>query len=253
MELTRGLRVLSFTMLALLLTACASKPAPSTKRAATRDFSAQKWLEARWIMEVLTSAEAGSRRLHVARWTKPVVVVANNGNETQLAALQQVIGQINAALDGAHPLTLAARGTDLGRSANVRVQFAPQKDWPALGKKWGMPVPLPDGGLDGLQFVSWNEKIEIEAGVVVIGDGLKGDLLQHTLLEELYQTMGIRNDSGFFPDSIVYESDGDTGGRTLLSERDKKLIRFLYQHVPPGTRPDGLAKIIDEHWVYGVK
>lgn len=239
---------------ALLLTACASRRDASTRPETARGFSAQKWLEARWIMEVLTSAESGDRRLHVARWNQPVVVVANNGSESQRLALQQAINQLHAALAGAHSLTLAEPGTDLARSANIQVEFAPQKDWPALGEKWGLPISLSAAsGMDGMQFVRWNGRIEIEAGIIVIGDGLTGDLLQHTLLEELFQTMGIRNDSGFYPDSIVYESGTDSGGQTRLSQRDQQLIRFLYRHVPPGTRPDGLARIIDEHWVYEVK
>lgn len=92
--------------------------------------------------------------------------------------------------------------------------------------------------------------MEIEAGYVLVDDKLTNDTLRHTTLEELYQTFGVRNDSGFFPDSIVYESGKDTGGLTQLSERDKKLLRFLYQYVPTGTRPDALAKLIDQHWVY---
>lgn len=238
-----------WTASAMLLGGCATEQ-PS----AAGKFSTEKWLEARWVMEVLTTAEAGSRRLQVARWNQPVIVVAaNGGSDKQRQALQRAIDEVNAILNEFPRLTLATNGTALAATAQVQVEFAMQKDWPALGKKWKLPVPLPDGGQDGLQFIRWNERSEINAGVIAIGGGLTDDLLQHTLLEELYQTMGIRNDSGFFPDSIVYESGDDTGGLTQLSERDKKLIRFLYQHVPPGTRPDGLARIIDEHWVYGVK
>ncbi|MCD6049636.1 MAG: hypothetical protein K0Q55_1039 [Verrucomicrobia bacterium] len=234
----------------LFLTACASKPPTAT---VPHDFSAQKWLEARWIMEVLTLGESGDRRLNVARWTKPVVMVANNGTEAQLSAVQQAFEEVRTALDGVHPFTLVTNGTHLAKTAPLRVYFAPLKEWPTMGKSWGLPAPLPDKGLDGVHFVRWNENVEIEAGIIVIADELDPKKLQHTMLEELYQAMGIRNDSGFFRDSIVYESGGDTGGQLHLSERDKKLIRFLYQHVPPGTLPGELARLIDEHWVYGAK
>lgn len=231
--------------LLLLLSACASRPA-----ALVRDFSTRKWLEARWIMEVLSSAEGGSRKLLVARWTKPVVVVAQNGTDVQRRVLGQAIAEISDALNGAHSISLATNGTDLARTAQIHVYFAPQKDWPALGRQWGIPMALPENGLDGVHFVRWNAKAELESSIIIIGAGLTGEMLQHTMLEELFQAMGIRNDSAFFPDSIVYESGDDTGGLTRLSERDKKLIRFLYQHVPTDTRPAALAGLIDEHWQF---
>jgi len=216
-------------------------------------FSAQKWLETRWIMEVISSAEMGDTKLQVIRWTRPVVIVAENGSPEQMKALEQAVAEIRLVLDGAHTVTLAAKGTDQAKTASVHVRFAANGDWESLAKGWGLNIGRPPSGMDGAQFIRWNGRMEIEAGYVLIGEKLTGDLLRHTVLEELYQTLGVRNDSGFFPDSIVYESGGDTGGLNRLSERDKKLLRFLYQHVPTGTRPDALARLIDKHWVYGVK
>lgn len=225
---------------------CASKTGSSA-------FSAQKWLEARWIMEVCTKAEMGDSKLQVVRWTRPVVIVAENGSPEQLEALEQAVAEIRLALAGVHDVTLATNGTDLAKTASIKLKFSAGESWGEASKAWGLNIGKTAANMNGVQFIRWNGRVEIEAGYVLIGDKLTGDLLRHTVLEELYQTFGIRNDSGFFPDSIVYESGGDTGGLTRLGERDKKLLRFLYQHVPTGTRPDALAKLIDEHWVYGVK
>jgi hypothetical protein len=225
---------------------CASKTGSSA-------FSTQKWLEARWIMEVSTLAKVGDSKLQVVRWTRPVVIEAENGSPEQMEALEQAVAEIRLALEGVHTITLAAKGTDLAKTASMHVRFAESSDWETAAKGWGLNIGRQPSGLDGAQFIRWNSRMEIEEGYMLIGNKLTPDELRHTTLEKLYQTFGVRNDSGFFPDSIVYESGGDTGGLTRLSERDKKLLRFLYEHVPTGTRPDVLARLIDAHWVYGVK
>jgi hypothetical protein len=236
----KPLRVLAGAALALLLLpSCATR----------RETTAQKWLEARWIMEVLNSGEAGDRRLQVVRWTKPPSLVLHECTTPQREAVERAVGQITEAFQGRLALSFATNSAVPMAQGQIHVHFAPVEQWPDLSKKWHLP-PLP-GGQDGVFFVHWNDQFEIDAAVVLIREGLSPERLEHTALEELYQSFGPRNDSPFFPESVVYESGDDTGGQRYLSERDKTLLRFLYDHVPPGTRPDALAPLIDAHWPYG--
>jgi hypothetical protein len=97
----------------------------------------------------------------------------------------------------------------------------------------------------------WNSDYEIEkATVLIASDKLSGRRLQHFVLEELTQSLGLAGDSNRFEDSVFFENSPEKkyGSAVEFSTLDRQLIRFLYEHVPAGTPPVELGVLLERHW-----
>ena len=131
--------------------------------------------------------------------------------------------------------------------ASMKVYFVSLNEFPALAKKYGFPVT------NNLGFfgVEWNHRYEIQSAVIMIAhDKLRGKRLHHMTLEEITQSLGLAGDSTRFEDSVFYEDQAKQhyGTATRLSELDKKTLRFLYQHVEPGSLPIEVGVQMGRHW-----
>ena len=89
---------------------------------------------------------------------------------------------------------------------------------------------------NGFVWVSWNtqKKSINRATVLVAVDRIRGDLLQHVLLEEMTQALGPLGDTGTTPDSVMYESGQAHGDALKLGDWDRRMLRLLYGHLKPG-------------------
>ena len=85
--------------------------------------------------------------------------------------------------------------------------------------------------------------------VILIQDCWAADdpFMQHLLLEEMTQSLGLMNDSPRFPESVVYETPTSSGSTTTLGDLDTRTIALLYS-LRPGARKCRVKRAIRQEW-----
>ncbi len=200
----------------------------------------------RFVGEVLIGTEFGAKRDQVCKkWINGPRLSTFGPESHHPAIVSNVIQQINECL----PMDrrIANIGPNI-ESANLKLYFVPLAEFEQIAKKHNFAY-VPQN--HGFFSINWNDKYEIVNAVVLIAnDKLRDRKLSHYVIEELTQVMGLPGDSSRFKDSVFYEesSKGDYGTATRLSSMDKKLIRFLYQHVDPGMHPVELGILMTKKW-----
>lgn len=157
----------------------------------------------------------------------------------------QTLREINRAMPEHLQVTQLA---DEDESALIKLYFVKLESFGDIGKQHGFDVVA---GNRGFFFVKWNRKFELVSATVLIAeDKLSGRSLSHFVLEEVVQSMGLGGDSKRFPKSIFYENAVlfRYGSATRLAPIDRKLIGFLYQHVPAGSVPIEVGQLFEKHW-----
>lgn len=84
------------------------------------------------------------------------------------------------------------------------------------------------------------------AYVLLASDRLAGEEMRHFMFEELTQSFGFGNDSAVYSESIFYAKGLDGGNAQTLSALDRKLVKFVYEHLDPGSDEDDFDAAYDE-------
>ena len=156
-----------------------------------------------------------------------------------------MVDELNSALPKDYKIELLEPNDE---SATLRVWFMPYDKLPEFAKEKKLVYRKPNLGFFN---VRWNGRFElVEANVLIGEDKLRGDKMQHFLLEEITQSMGFGGDSARFSESVFFENQRQRsfGSAVKLSELDRKLIDFHYNHVTPGSHPIELGILMAKHW-----
>lgn len=186
-----------------------------------------------------------SNEARTVRWEKvPELSVFGDRNRHSVL-LQRSIKEINKVLPEKRRIVQLPDETD---SASIKIYFIASDKFSEVGRAHGFSIIK---GNRGFFSVDWNDKYEIETAVVLIAeDQLSGKHLSHFVLEELTQVMGLVGDSARIPASLFYENPATNqyGDATHLTAVDRRLIKFLYEHVPAGSFPIELGALAERHW-----
>lgn len=77
---------------------------------------------------------------------------------------------------------------------------------------------------------------------------LPPDFLRSTMLEELYQSLGVTNDHSFYDDSINFADGGYGSMQPTPGIIDKKTLVFLYKYIKPGDDEATVRQKFDQYW-----
>ncbi len=199
-----------------------------------------------FVGDVLTKTEyeiTGGGR--VIRWEKPPTLSVFGDQDRHPPVVAQTLRDINRAMPGHLQINQLP---DEDESALIKLYFIKLESFAEIAKEHNFEVIANNRGFF---FVQWNGKFEIISAIVLIAeDKLSGRALSHFVLEEVVQTMGLVGDSKRFSKSIFYESAplSRFGTSTRLSPLDRKLIGFLYQHVPAGSVAIEVGQLFEKHW-----
>lgn len=201
----------------------------------------------RFVGEVLVGTEYGSpfKDQVCVRWeTRPRLSTFGDGSHHP-AVVKKTVDQINSCLPSTRQIEILEANDP---SATIKLYFVPLKEFDRFAKEEKVQVSSSDWGVF---FLQWNGAYEIEKAVVLIAsDKLSGHRLQHFIIEELTQCLGLAGDSNRFEDSVFFENltAKKYGSAVEFSSLDRKLIRFLYEQVPAGTGPVELGVLLERHW-----
>ena len=198
----------------------------------------------RWIEDVILGPEYGGTGAICARWVRSPSLSVLEGTETERRVVAACLVEINEAL-----AKTPVRKIRIDRPGNPRadivVYCVPHEQFPALARRHGFSYV--EGNL-GYFWTFWNERHEIQSGVVLLAsDRLAGQSLRHFALEEITQVLGLSGDSPVFVESIFYSQGPDGGKAERLSALDQELIEFYYQRITPGSRT---AEVRIASWRY---
>ena len=199
-----------------------------------------------FVGDVLTKTEyevTGGRR--VVRWKKAPTLSVFGDQDRHKPVVAQTLREINRAMPEYLQVTQLEDEDD---AAAIKLYFIKLESFEEIAAKHGFKAVA---GNRGLFYIKWDHKFEIQSSVILIAENkLSGKTLSHFVLEELTQSMGLGGDSKRFPKSVFYENQAlfRYGSATRLAPIDRKLITFLYEHVPAGSVPIEVGQLFEKHW-----
>jgi hypothetical protein len=208
----RALSALGIIIAACVLTGCAaSSPEPTAEEVRTR------------YIELALECEFGPcPKGAVLPAGAVAVTISGEPRADQVDAVSDAVDQWNGACSR-FPLTVNGQGP-----VAMDVIFSPEDN---LGSVLEVYVE----GNSGMFNYDWDESGEITAITVGIASELDGRQLRHFVLEEITQSLGLKND---VPDSNSI-FDGGTSARTTYSALDRQIISFhCSSAVNPGITVD---------------
>ena len=196
------------------------------------------WLH---LKAVLLSAEYGGRVGIVERWARPPAVTIVGGSAEDRALIRDTIIEWNAVLDGTG---FGIREAD-HLSADIGVIFTPRENFREIAAMYGFRYVA--GGV-GFAGIAVDARHRAQMAIVMVAEDLAAEERRATLVQELYHTLGPINDSPYFPSSVLFEDGLEGSTATTLAMVDRKLLRFLYQHLKPGDREAEMRRAFERHW-----
>ena len=200
-------------------------------------------LTGRWVKSVLLGTEVGHARDSVVRWVRPVRYLFVDAPQRVRLAANSSFGQLQKTLAGAHRLELeyVERGDPrLGRSGYITVFSKAPRDARYLAQIHQVYEPASQA--DGWFTINWNEHFELTRAVVFVDPARDDRWLYHTVLGEMYQTLGPSNDSALVRDSLLFEGGNVAGSLDQLTQLDEQVLSLLYVELQPGDRLPDIAK-----------
>lgn len=199
-----------------------------------------------FVGDVLTKAEyIGVDGNRVVKWKQSPTLSAFGDRDRHRSVVAATVREINRALPADIQIK---RLDDDDPTASIKIYFTQQKSFDEIAKQYNFDVVA---GNRGFFYVKWNGQFEIQEAIILIAeDKLAGPALRHYVLEETVQSLGLCGDSKRFATSIFYEdaAQGQFGSATRLTTIDRKLVRFLYDHVDPGSVPIEVGQLFEKHW-----
>lgn len=223
-------------LLLFLLGACVS-PRPAVR------------LELDWARTVLLGAESGDARTGVVRWAQPVrFLVVAAPVRMQLAA-EEAFRQLQAVLRGVHELELHyVHESDprVGQDGFVSIFPTAPRNAGVLAARYDAQPP--SATADGWFTIVWNLRFELTRAVVFVDPLLDEHWLRHTVLEEMFQSLGPSNDSPRIRDSLLFEGGAAVGSHTRLARVDQQVLSLLYHDLRPGDTARDIERAMLQSW-----
>ena len=193
------------------------------------------------VLSVLTSNEYGSRRRYTVRWPDSPSLAVVGGSDAHRQLAFALAAELSAAI-----APLAINIVDDPSDAQIRLYFDDHAALTAIARREGFEF-IP--GNAGLFWGWWDARGRLSRMVILIQDRWAADdpFMQHLLLEEMTQSLGLMNDSPRFPESVVYETPLSSGSATTLGELDMRTLTLLYS-LKPGSRKCRVKRNIRRKW-----
>jgi hypothetical protein len=210
--------------------------------------------ELAWAEDILIRADIWKKapKTGTRLWLTAPKLTILGGTKEQKQVVGDVVKHLNETLK-----STPIKGIELLRSndprATLKVQFARRARIPAVAQVYRFPLPY----VKEIARKKWSyasmfystppNPWVVRSGLVLMSsDKEDADWLRSNTLNALCWLLGFMNHSKRYEKSVFF-LDGDRRTKEVqLSERDRKLVRWYYNHVPPGT--EELKMLFEKHW-----
>ena len=183
-----------------------------------------------YFLTTALGSEYGDKDPTIKKWNQNLhIVVKGNPNAEDLQALRQVVSELNTLVQ---PIQLQFSSD----RPNVTIYFVPVSQFKSYLKEY---VP----GNMGFAYILWDGAYNIyEATVLISTEKISQLERNHLIREELTQSLGLLNDSLFYPDSIFYQKWTQV---QTYAPIDRKVIQILYDpKIKPGMKRQKAKKML---------
>lgn len=223
----------------------AAVPSPATEP----DLKTQNWVE-RVILRgdfFEMDDQTGTRK-----WVKTPKLSIFGGTPAQQKTVAQVVQSLNELFKQT-PLKEIELGKPDDAKADIKLHLVARDKLADVAGENNVPANL----VAEIRKEKWsrfvsllnNEKRELTCAVIgLASDPGSAGQLEHNVLRGLLWACGFANTSPAFKDSIFWREKNQFSTAAKLSERDRKLIVWFYNHVPPDSKSDVVHQMMVEHW-----
>lgn len=201
------------------------------------DFRRER--EYQFVYDALLTREYGDQGPTVARWIAPVTFAVRSENQNFKPKVRAIVNQLDGVIGPGF-----LRMSD-GPNAAVWIYVEDRLTVTTILDRKGVKYPPEFTGY--LNADSSDKSVIMGAYILVVSD-LSDEEISATLIQEITQSLGPMGDSPVFPESVMYETATERSRATSLAPIDRKLLRFLYQHLNPGDDEAAVRAAFDRHW-----
>lgn len=202
-----------------------------------------------YISDVILKAEYGDSPGVCRLWKSSPTLYVEGGGEDHRKLLNDAVSHLNEVLEGTEFRLEVAWDKELSHAdgPHIRVMFADRADYDDIKKREGLDIP---SDVHAFFWIYWNENREITRAIVVLPVNPISNRLEHLVMEEITQSLGLSGDSQVFENSLFYENKSRRayGTAVRLSPLDQKLLHFAYTHLKPNMGPGDVAIPLLNHW-----
>jgi hypothetical protein len=208
----------------------------------------------RWIEEIVLRArfalkedETGTRR-----WQDVPKLTVAGATAQQRKVIEEVVNQLNEVLKDT-PIQKIQILKPNDPTATIKVLLVRKEQIPLTAAKFTQDAEfiqlLRKEKSTGFTLISDTpRRVILEITVGLANDPELAKEFRFQVLDSLLWGLGFSNYSALFEDSFFYRSDRKGPAEVKLTPRDRRLISWFYNHVPPGTTQERIADIYERHW-----
>ncbi len=200
-------------------------------------------LDAEWrfVEEVVLQPTPGGKHPLVVRWTTPPKIGLVNATAEDAAFVRRFVATLDEVL-GESGLSVQLVAAS---ESNIQVYFAARAMFDRLASNLGAKPHPPATGF----YLIWpGERLDIATAVAVVGADSSATERQAATVHQLAHVLGLRGDSGVFPESAVFSEGANRSSATTLAPIDRKLLRLLYTNLSPADGWRDLRTAYRRHW-----
>ncbi len=197
--------------------------------------------EWRFVEEVILQPAPGGARPMVIRWTTSPRIALVNAVAEDDAFVRTVLPTLNEVLDGSGvSLRLAAAG-----EGDVQLYFAKRPTFERLARNFEAE-PFPP--VAGFHLIWPGERFDVATAVAVVSAELGDAERRAAIVHQLLHVLGLRGDSGVFPESATFSEAERRSTATALAPIDRRLLRLLYMNLEPADGWSELRAAYRRYW-----
>lgn len=214
---------------------------PGAVYAAAQQVSPEK--ELAFVEGVVLGPEFGGDGLIVARWKSSPTFSIFGGSPEDHKLIEEIVAEINRLIqDSKVQIKMVRPGTE---NASFKIFLVPKESFYGIAAKYRFNYTENN---DGFFNIHWNGWHQIDRAIVLIRDEVFGRKRRHFMYEEITQAMGLANDSPLYKDSVFFAKGSNGGKAQGYSPMDRRLIRFVYEHLSPGDKPEDVLRAFNQYW-----
>lgn len=202
----------------------------------------QEWL---FVRQVLLTSEFEPSEMRISRWNEPPKILAYLEENTRSEEIKAAVDKLNRNLSGlGYGTTLTTIPVE---DADIVIGIMPQS---SMKKVWaayscGTFFQHKVAGASCLRIDE--AAFSINSALVLVEKDQNDASIESTILEELYQSLGVHNDHQMYPESLTYDGP-DRNHHVDLAPIDKKVLIFLYKYLQPGDDEATVRRKFDQYW-----